>query len=130
MRLLHLHGFRIVLFICRSVWNYKSLHRIARNMERDLADFGDIDSDTGTRSWNLPSNILMSVAYGRLRGRKSWCVGRSTTKATRYADYHSPIRNLYHCGASTHPGGAVSAVPGHNAAREILADWRWKAWST
>ena len=42
----------------------------------------------------------------------------------RYADYRSPVRNLYQCGASTHPGGAVSAVPGHNAAREILKDWR------
>ena len=41
-----------------------------------------------------------------------------------YADYRSPIKNLYQCGASTHPGGAVSAVPGHNSAREILKDWR------
>ena len=41
-----------------------------------------------------------------------------------YADYRSPIRNLYQCGASTHPGGAVSSVPGHNAAREILKDWK------
>jgi len=41
-----------------------------------------------------------------------------------YADYRSPIRHLYQCGASTHPGGAVSAVPGHNAAREILKDWK------
>ena len=40
-----------------------------------------------------------------------------------YADYRSPIKNLYQCSASTHPGGAVSAVPGHNAAREILKDW-------
>ena len=40
--------------------------------------------------------------------------------APGYADYRSPIRGLYQCGASTHPGGAVSAVPGHNAAREIL----------
>lgn len=40
-----------------------------------------------------------------------------------YADYRSPIASLYQCGASTHPGGAVSAVPGHNAAREILSDW-------
>ena len=41
-----------------------------------------------------------------------------------YADYRSPVRSLYQCGASTHPGGAVSAVPGHNAAREILSEWR------
>lgn len=41
-----------------------------------------------------------------------------------YADYRSPIRHLYQCGASTHPGGGVSCVPGHNAAREILKDWK------
>lgn len=44
--------------------------------------------------------------------------------APGYADYRSPVRALFQCGASTHPGGAVSAVPGHNAAREILKDWR------
>lgn len=41
-----------------------------------------------------------------------------------YADYRTPLKSLYQCGASTHPGGAVSAVNGHNAAREILRDWR------
>ena len=44
--------------------------------------------------------------------------------APGYADYRSPVAGLYQCGASTHPGGAVSGVPGHNAAREILADIR------
>lgn len=44
--------------------------------------------------------------------------------APGYADYRSPIHALYQCGASTHPGGAVSGVPGHNAAREILKDWK------
>ena len=44
--------------------------------------------------------------------------------APGYADYRTPLKNLYQCGASTHPGGAVSAVPGHNAAREILKDWK------
>jgi phytoene dehydrogenase-like protein len=40
-----------------------------------------------------------------------------------YADYRSPIDALYQCSASGHPGGAVSGVPGHNAAHEILKDW-------
>lgn len=44
--------------------------------------------------------------------------------APGYADYRTPLQALYQCGASTHPGGAVSGVPGHNAAREILRDWR------
>ncbi len=43
--------------------------------------------------------------------------------APGYADYRSPVTALYQCGASTHPGGSVSAVSGHNAAREILKDW-------
>ena len=38
------------------------------------------------------------------------------------ADYRGPIRGLYLCGAGTHPGGGVTGAPGHNAAREILAD--------
>ena len=44
--------------------------------------------------------------------------------APHYADYRSPIDGLYQCGASTHPGGGVSGIPGHNSAREILKDWK------
>ena len=40
----------------------------------------------------------------------------------RYADYRTPLRGLYMCGAACHPGGGVTGVPGHNAAREILRD--------
>ncbi|MFQ5872547.1 MAG: phytoene desaturase family protein [Dehalococcoidia bacterium] len=36
--------------------------------------------------------------------------------------YRSPIEGLYLCGAGTHPGGEVTGVPGHNAARAILND--------
>lgn len=41
-----------------------------------------------------------------------------------HGNYRSPIPGLYMCGAGTHPGGGVSGIPGHNAAREILKDWR------
>ncbi len=41
-----------------------------------------------------------------------------------YADYRSPVRGLYLCGAGAHPGGGVTGAPGHNAAREILQDLR------
>lgn len=36
------------------------------------------------------------------------------------ADYRTPITGLYQCGASVHPGGGVTGVPGHNAARVVL----------
>jgi len=39
-----------------------------------------------------------------------------------YAQYRMPVKNLYMCGSSTHPGGGVSAACGANAAREILRD--------
>ncbi|TRZ67966.1 MAG: NAD(P)/FAD-dependent oxidoreductase [Rhodocyclaceae bacterium] len=39
-----------------------------------------------------------------------------------YGDYRTPIRRLYQCGSGTHPGGGVTGIPGHNAAREILRD--------
>ena len=41
--------------------------------------------------------------------------------------YRGPLKGLYMCGAGTHPGGGVTGAPGHNAAREVLADtslWR------
>jgi phytoene dehydrogenase-like protein len=41
-----------------------------------------------------------------------------------YGDYRTPVRGLYLCGAGTHPGGGVTAVPGYNAAREIIKDQR------
>ncbi|TCL71171.1 NAD(P)/FAD-dependent oxidoreductase [Rhizobium sp. BK251] len=39
-----------------------------------------------------------------------------------YAQYRSPVRGLYICGSSTHPGGGVMGAPGRNAAAEILRD--------
>jgi len=41
-----------------------------------------------------------------------------------YADYRSPVKGLYLCGSGAHPGGGVTGAPGHNAAREILRDFR------
>ena len=42
------------------------------------------------------------------------------------AAYRAPIGALYMCGAGSHPGGGVTGAPGHNAAREILSDLRWR----
>ncbi|HVS77886.1 MAG TPA: NAD(P)/FAD-dependent oxidoreductase [Steroidobacteraceae bacterium] len=41
-----------------------------------------------------------------------------------FAQYRSPIRGLYLCGSSTHPGGGVMGAPGANAAAAILEDLR------
>ena len=44
-----------------------------------------------------------------------------------HGNYRAPVRGLYLCGSGTHPGGGVTGVPGHNAAREILRDVRRRA---
>ncbi len=44
--------------------------------------------------------------------------------AAHYANYRSPVPALYIASASAHPGGGVSGIPGYNAARVILSDWR------
>ena len=41
-----------------------------------------------------------------------------------YANYRSPVRSLYLCGSGAHPGGGVTGLPGHNAAREVLRDFK------
>ena len=39
-----------------------------------------------------------------------------------YAQYRAPVRGMYMCGSSTHPGGGVMGAPGYNAAGAILRD--------
>ncbi len=41
-----------------------------------------------------------------------------------YGDYRSPVNRLYLCGAGAHPGGGVTGLPGRNAAREIIRDFK------
>jgi phytoene dehydrogenase-like protein len=46
-----------------------------------------------------------------------------------HANYRMPVRGLYLCGSGAHPGGGVTGIPGHNAAREIIKDFarlRWR----
>ena len=41
-----------------------------------------------------------------------------------WAQYRTPVQSLYLCGAGAHPGGGVTAAPGHNAAKQVLGDLR------
>jgi phytoene dehydrogenase-like protein len=36
-----------------------------------------------------------------------------------YAEYQTAIKNLFLCGAGTHPGGGLTGAPGYNAAKEV-----------
>ncbi len=41
-----------------------------------------------------------------------------------WAQYRTPIKNLYLCGSGTHPGIGLTGTSGANAAREIIKDLR------
>ena len=44
--------------------------------------------------------------------------------APGWAQYRTPIRNLYLCGSATHPGGGIMGAPGRNAAMRMLKETR------
>jgi phytoene dehydrogenase-like protein len=44
-----------------------------------------------------------------------------------YAQFRTPIKNLYLCGSATHPGGGIMGAPGRLAALEILKDLKGAA---
>ena len=48
----------------------------------------------------------------------------SMRPAPGFADYRAPVKGLYMCGSGTHPGGGVSGLPGMNAARELIKDFK------
>jgi phytoene dehydrogenase-like protein len=58
------------------------------------------------------------IFHGRMSLDQLW----SARPLLGAGDYRTPIAGLYMCGSGTHPGGGVTGAPGHNAAREVLAD--------
>ncbi len=60
------------------------------------------------------------IFHGALSLDQLW----SARPVLGHADYRAPIGGLYLCGAGTHPGGGVTGIPGHNAAREIIKDFK------
>lgn len=62
------------------------------------------------------------IFHGRMSLDQLW----AARPVLGHADYRGPLRGLYMCGSGTHPGGGVTGAPGHNAARAILSDRRWR----
>lgn len=60
------------------------------------------------------------IFHGALRLDQLFCA----RPAVGHADYRMPLSGLYLCGSGAHPGGGVTGIPGHNAAREILKDMK------
>ncbi len=57
------------------------------------------------------------IFHGALGLEQLW----AARPALGYGDYRTPVRGLFLCGSGAHPGGGVTGLPGHNAARTMLA---------
>ncbi|MCE9563532.1 MAG: NAD(P)/FAD-dependent oxidoreductase [Planctomycetes bacterium] len=67
------------------------------------------------RMWGITGGNIM-------QGSMSLSNMASFRPVAGYANYRTPVKGLYMCGAATHPGGGVMGACGLNAAREILRD--------
>jgi phytoene dehydrogenase-like protein len=70
----------------------------------------DIERDFGLTEGNIFQGELTLEQLFFLRPAPGW------------AQYRTPIRNLYMCGSATHPGGGIMGAPGRNAAMRILKE--------
>ena len=70
----------------------------------------DIERDFGLSEGNIFQGELTLEQLFFLRPAPGW------------AQYRTPIGNLYMCGSSTHPGGGIMGASGRNAAGRILKE--------
>jgi phytoene dehydrogenase-like protein len=70
----------------------------------------DIEREFGLTEGNIFQGELTLEQLFFLRPAPGW------------AQYRTPIRNLYMCGSATHPGGGIMGAPGRNAALKILKE--------
>ncbi|HMD98508.1 MAG TPA: NAD(P)/FAD-dependent oxidoreductase [Terriglobia bacterium] len=72
----------------------------------------DLERDFGLTEGNIFQGELTLEQLFFLRPVPGW------------AQYRTPIKNLYMCGSATHPGGGIMGAPGRLAAMQILKDWK------
>jgi len=82
-------------------------------------------------------NVIGRFAYSAFEYEKkivsmrtgNWSLGRMDYKQSgtrrpfpRFSDYRTPIKGLYMCSSSCHPGGSIFMAAGYNAANVVLGD--------
>src|SRR6266852_5989261 len=72
----------------------------------------DLERDFGLSEGNIFQGELSLEQLFFLRPVPGW------------AQFRTPIKNLYMCGSATHPGGGIMGAPGRLSALEVLKDFR------
>jgi len=79
-------------------------------LHRQIVTPLDLERDFGLTEGNIFQGELTLEQLFFMRPAPGW------------AQYRTPIQNLYLCGSGAHPGGGVMGAPGRNAARAIIKD--------
>ena len=97
--------------------NLAQLRRYAPNLTDDTILARVIESPLGLERFN--EHNWHGSCHG---GDASPAQSGALRPAPGWAGHRTPIEGLYQTGATTHPGGSVSAGPGRNAAMVMLRD--------
>jgi phytoene dehydrogenase-like protein len=84
-------------------------------LDRQVVTPLDLERDFGLSEGNIFQGELSLEQLFFLRPVPGW------------AQFRTPIKNLYMCGSATHPGGGIMGAPGRLAALEILKDFKGAA---
>ena len=98
--------------------NLAHLRRYAPNLTDDVILGRDVESPLDLERFNA-HNWHGSCHGGDMGPAQSGAL----RPAPGWAGHRTPIPGLYQTGATTHPGGSVSAAPGRNAAVVMLQDF-------
>ncbi len=100
-------GDTVVDTIAEHAPNFKSIIK-----HRQVVTPLDLEREWGLSEGNIFQGELTLEQLFFLRPVPGW------------AQYRTPIRNLYMCGSATHPGGGIMGANGRNAAEKVLSDWK------
>jgi phytoene dehydrogenase-like protein len=79
-------------------------------LDRQILTPLDIEREWGLTEGNIFQGELTLEQLFFLRPAPGW------------AQYRTPVKNLYMCGSATHPGGGIMGAPGRNAAMRMIKD--------
>jgi phytoene dehydrogenase-like protein len=91
------------------------LNEYAPNFKASVIDRQVIPPPEMERLWGITGGNIM-------QGTMSLSNVFSMRPVLGFANYRTPVKGLYLCGAASHPGGGVMGACGMNAAREMLRD--------
>ena len=102
--LFKVHGLRAIIGLSR--------------MDKAFSKFKNFENTFGITSGDFCHGLIDPSQWWDHRPVKDW------------ANYETPLENLYLCGSAAHPGPGVTCIPGFNAANAVLKNLGLERYTT